>query len=248
MQLKKIIKLTIKYWFEHYKLFVNQPEYFNLQHIKQGIKFFRLWLQSLEDNRNPLDDEQPWITYSAREFLEQILHQEMKVFEYGIGGSTIFFLNRVHELVSVEHDPKWFNLVCEKMKKYKFNHWESYLLEPEYNEFVLVNDPSDPDSYVSSDETFKNKSFRNYVTVIENYPSQIFDLIMIDGRARPSCFKHSLDKVKQGGWIVLDNSDRDEYHFIYETLNNDHWQKYEFYGLGPYGLSFWKTSIWKKII
>jgi hypothetical protein len=244
MKIKKIIKLTIKYWLNHYKLFINEPKYFNLEQIKQGIKFFRLWLQSLEDNQNPLEDEQPWITYPAREFLEQILHQEMKVFEYGIGGSTLFFIKRVVELISVEHDVKWVELVSQKNQKYNKNIWKCHYVEPIDNLSFASKQSSNPEHYVSSSEDFWGKSFEEYVKIIDQYPDNYFDIILIDGRARPSCFKHSLKKIKKNGYIVWDNTDRDEYLKMIKTVPKN-FKLNDFPGVTPYATFFTKTSIWQ---
>jgi len=49
----------------------------------------------------------PWISYPAIKMLEKILKPEMRVFEWGVGGSTLFFSARVRQLVSIEHDLQW---------------------------------------------------------------------------------------------------------------------------------------------
>jgi len=41
---------------------------------------------------------------------------EYSVFEYGSGFSTLFWLERVKEIVSVEHDKVWFEKIFEKVK------------------------------------------------------------------------------------------------------------------------------------
>jgi hypothetical protein len=54
----------------------------------------------------------PWLTYPAIAFLETRLHQEMTLFEYGSGNSTIWWASHVARVVSCEHDMAWY----EKMK------------------------------------------------------------------------------------------------------------------------------------
>ena len=82
---------------------------------------------------------------------------------------------------------------------------------------------------------------------IDQYPDEYFDIILIDGRARPSCFQYSFQKLKIGGLIILDNADIDYYYYIHETLNSELWIKYDFVGAGGYVSQFWQTCIWKKI-
>jgi len=49
----------------------------------------------------------PWIPYPAVHFLEERLKPEMKVYEFGAGGSTLWYAKRVKSVTSVEHNPKW---------------------------------------------------------------------------------------------------------------------------------------------
>ena len=50
----------------------------------------------------------PWYTYAAIDFLDTRINEEMTVFEYGIGNSTIWWASRVSRVVSCEHDRQWF--------------------------------------------------------------------------------------------------------------------------------------------
>lgn len=236
LKLKTYVKESIK-------LKKNHPDRFDILNL---IKFFPLWLKKTNKKYSPLKDERPWITFSAFNFLEKVLTSDMSVYEYGMGGSTLFFAKRVREIVSVEHDKQWFIHVQETIKNKGYCNWRGYLLEPNImTENTNIN-PSDPDSYTSQDSRFNGKNFTDYALHIDQYPDEYFDIIVIDGRARPSCFKHSLKKVKKGGFIVLDNSERDYYYFINKSLDNNNWFKKEFYGPGPYGENFWQTSFWNK--
>ena len=74
-------------------------------------------------------------------------------------------------------------------------------------------DYSDPNNYTSS--TFE--IFKSYVTQIDEFQDEHFDLILIDGRARPSCIQHSVNKLKRNGLLVLDNADR--VYYLSQTKN-----------------------------
>lgn len=52
---------------------------------------------------NPL----PWYTYSAIQFLEPRIRDNMSVFEYGGGYSTLWWSRRVSDVVTCEHDKEW---------------------------------------------------------------------------------------------------------------------------------------------
>lgn len=62
---------------------------------------------SVDADGNPL----PWITYPAIEFLINRIYPGMSVFEYGCGGSTLWWASRVKEVISVEHDKDWYHKV-----------------------------------------------------------------------------------------------------------------------------------------
>ncbi len=50
----------------------------------------------------------PWITYAAINFLEKRIDAAMSVFEYGCGNSTLWWADRVRNVVSCEHDRAWY--------------------------------------------------------------------------------------------------------------------------------------------
>jgi predicted O-methyltransferase YrrM len=68
----------------------------------------------------------PWMNYNAIAFLEQRLHPDMSVFEFGSGNSTRFFAQRVAKVVSVECDRGWY----EKLRGELPPNAELLLCEP----------------------------------------------------------------------------------------------------------------------
>src|SRR5690606_37246496 len=51
------------------------------------------------NNKSPLDLELPWLTIGAILHIKRFLNKNMRVFEYGSGGSTLFFSKRAKEVV-----------------------------------------------------------------------------------------------------------------------------------------------------
>lgn len=67
------------------------------------------WLESLRQNR-PCDqngEPLPWMNYPAIDLLRQHLTNDLALFEYGSGYSTLFFAGRVGSVISVEGDKAW---------------------------------------------------------------------------------------------------------------------------------------------
>jgi hypothetical protein len=118
------------------------------------------------------------------------------------------------------------------------NLHERILLPPSESRDVGYAGP-----YVSS--VVPNRSFEEYVKFIERYSDESFDLISVDGRARVSCFRAAIKKLKPGGMLILDNSERNRYRQCF-TAENDIVVTQACAGAGPYNLYFWETTIFAK--
>ena len=211
------------------------------------LKFFPDWRRSLRPGANPLADRQPWLTFPTIAFLKQTLTSEMRVFEYGSGGSTLFFCQRAGEVVSVEHDAAWAEKVQNALAQNGVGNDKLQLIEPEPEEGSARRDPADPEGFVSSAECYRGKSFRKYAAAISTWPDGYFDFVVVDGRARPACIHQAAPKVKSGGWLLLDNAERGHYHRALTEFKEPHWLKRDFSGPGPHALSFWSTWGWQKV-
>jgi len=99
------------------------------------------------------------------EFLLSHLDEEQKVLEYGSGNSTPRIAIRVHKLISIEHNPEWFN-----------NIWI------QTNTTVILKEPKYP---VIKPDDGTYEQFKDYIEEPLKYAP--FDLIYIDGRARVGC-------------------------------------------------------------
>lgn len=207
----------------------------------KSIRFFIPWVASLKSDRNPLKDKNIWIPFEAKRWLESFLTQNMSVFEYGSGGSSIFISKRVKKLISVEHDGDWYQSISQILKESNISNCEYLLVEPEPNH--RQSNFMDPKSYASGSPEYKNMSFEKFAKSIESFPDESFDLVFIDGRARPSCILHALSKVCPGGFLMLDDSEREEYLMGKHLLVD--WEQTDFFGPGPYS-TFWQTTVWKK--
>jgi hypothetical protein len=223
---------------------IKNPRSINLLGL---IRDFPKWSSSLDPGRTPLTDRMPWIALSAITFLEGILNKNMVVFEYGSGGSTLFFASRVKEVVSIEHDQAWYREVIEQINNNNLANCRVRLIEPSPSSPSASQNIADPDDYASDDERYRGMSFKDYASSIDLYPENYFDIVIIDGRARPSCYKHARSKVKIGGYLVLDNAERLYYSFIHDSLNNESWIKREFYGMVPYNYYFSETCLWRRL-
>ena len=214
----------------------------HLLHNPYSIKFVPLWIRSLLPGHTALSDQVPWITFKAREWLDSYLKPYMYVFEYGSGGSTIFLSRRVNKLISIEHDKGYYSKVSSVLSKEGISNCEYVLSEPEKNisggmlSYCLK-------SYTSTAIKYTGMGFENYVKNIEKYPDGSFDLVIVDGRARSSCIPHTLSKIRPGGYLMLDNSERHQYQDAVSLLAD--YKRIDFFGIGPYYTNLWQTSVWR---
>lgn len=207
--------------------------------VRQALSDFGAWRAS-QVQGSPLDDRTPWLTFGARRQLLRIVDPGDTVFEYGSGGSTLFLAERSRIVHTVEHDPEWFIKVKEKLESRGLANVTLELREPRSSQ--------SSNEYGSTDARYRGLSFIDYASHIDQFPDDYFDLVIIDGRARPSCFAHAHRKVRDGGWVVLDNSERSEYHSILELADVAGWQTHHCLGPGPYVPYFWRTTFLRKAV
>lgn len=93
------------------------------------------------DNDVPKDGSGDWIplfTYPCVEFLKQLDLSSKKVFEWGSGASTLFWLKRCAQVVSVENNRLWY----ERMMQVKAGNLRMILDETDGFPFRICDEPA----------------------------------------------------------------------------------------------------------
>lgn len=162
--------------------------------------------------------ETPWLVYDAIDYINSLIKPYHNMFEYGCGGSTIYYHNKVKHLRSVEHDVNWANNTLKKLSKNNVD-----LIQHEVKKKTKDN-------------------LCSYANVINNY-QDYYDIILIDGLYRNKCIANAINKLKKNGIIILDNSNRKEYQQGKDLLSK--WSRVSFYGFGPRLNYRWETTIYK---
>ncbi len=156
-------------------------------------------------------EEKPWLVDGAIEFLSRLTleNPDMKILETGAGGSTLWFARRANHVTSFEHSKKWFNRVSQSLKAGEFGNVN------------LIFDPDYP---------------KRGIPVLQK---EIYDLILIDGRGRVRSILTVHPALKSGGYLILDNSDRQKYTAAIKFLTKCGWPRIDF-------SDKWKTTFWRK--
>ena len=144
---------------------------------------------NLRDGHSPLDLEIPWFSYAAIDYLETWLQPNMSVFEFGSGGSTLFFAQRTKHVSAVENERAWFERVSQRLQEKSIHN-----VEIQWRPFDVKN----PAHFEHSD-------------YLKAMGGTSFDVIVVDGaeewtQVRPICFQHAEQRVNPGGIIIVDDS------------------------------------------
>jgi hypothetical protein len=86
--------------------------------------------------------------------------------------------------------------------------------------------------------------FEGYVKAIAECADDSLDLVLVDGRCRAACVLEAAAKVRPGGLLVLDDSDRDRYQPAHHGLRT--WPRREFWGIKPFTVPPARTTVWTK--
>ncbi len=199
-----------------------------------------------------MNQEYPTLTKGAIEWIEQNVKTSWTVFEWGSGRSTIYWASKNIPAITIEHNKVWYDKTKTSIKKEGLtSHLKlipgvpfmptKYIISARQKKHSHL-----PEKYISSVSAYVNQSFRNYAQAIDEYPNNHFDLVLVDGRARPSCIKHAIPKIKEGGFLILDNAppDRPRYNIAVRLMK--HWDYVSYHMTGTKEQNKWTTTIFKK--
>lgn len=120
----------------------------------------------------------PWLTPGAIMALELILTKDFTVFECGVGGSTVFYAQRVKSVISVDTNELWAKKVETRVAE--FGNTKIFLLggTEKFLEFIA-----------SQTECYDLVS-------VDSDPNTTNRLVLVNALVQ---------KVKINGWLLLDN-------------------------------------------
>lgn len=176
--------------------------------LEQGPRdSLRFWLGSqfaIYDAARLAQMDTPWWSLPAIRRVESWIagrNGQVRVFEYGTGASTAWLARRCSQVVSIEHDAGFAHAIAPTLQR---DNVELRLAEPQ-RATGIPNAGSGRRGYEDCD-------FSAYVNSIANAShGGVYDLIVIDGRARAACLAIARKHLADGGLIVFDNSNRRRY-------------------------------------
>lgn len=222
----------------------------HLKHYFKELKYFKKWYKYRNSAEGTLFYKIPWLVFGSIDFLNEWLIKEMNVFEYGSGGSTLYFSGKVENVISVEHDSEWYSITKNAINEDNLGNVNYKLIKPQAYDKYEKDNYLITDECISSRGEFAEMNFKEYVNEIKKYKDKFFDLVIIDGRARQSCIAVATGKIKKGGILLLDNAEREFYLTSNkEMLDAQKWERKDFVGHFPFSPAsiLNKTSVFKKL-
>ena len=149
------------------------------------------WLHARLRNRSPLELGLPWLSWPCVDYLRRHIRPEMRVFEWGGGGSTIFFAEAGCRVVTVEPNAHWRDLISARLTAGGHASARTEIRPIQASE----NGDGPTSAYVNA--------------VHDGGP---WDLILIDGAFRLDCLRAAKDALSPGGVLLFDNADFEEFY------------------------------------
>lgn len=196
------------------------------------------WIRSVEERESiDLCGPVPWFTYASQRFISQIASKKARVCEYGCGGSTIWWALRTAKVTAIEHDLAWRSKIeSEVMLTAHANHID--FLDP-FHEIPEETEDKIKSSVLLDEEDYKYLKYAaSPLRKKDNY-----DIVVIDGRGRNACAYVAAEILTPNGFIVFDNTDRDNYNVGLEYLKKRGFCRIDFWGMGPINPYEWCTTI-----
>lgn len=128
-----------------------------------------------------MNPEYPWLTPAACRILDDLLRPSDIGIEFGSGRSTLWLARKISHITSIEHDTIWHERVASSLREHSIDNCDLRLV-------------TDRASYA--------------VDALNQRPDHSLDLVIVDGVERSACALNSLRKIKPGGILVLDDSQR----------------------------------------
>lgn len=134
---------------------------------------------------------------NEEEFFFKEITKDSKILEYGSGISTIEIANKCKTIVSIEHQKLWYD--------------KNISIIPKNCELIL-KEPDLP--YIEGGHCGTYNEFKSYIEA--PISKGLFDIILIDGRARVSCASICYKLSHDNTIIFIHDFHREEYQ---EALN-----------------------------
>jgi predicted O-methyltransferase YrrM len=180
------------------------------------LRYPAVWLRA-KTGRTP---ERPWIVPASIGWLRRRIRRDWSVLELGSGRSTVWLARRAGSVLSFEDNEFWADQTHEIIRGQGLENVE-----------LRVGPVDELPARVTA------------------FPDSSFDLVIVDFLEAPAvsridALKPAMKKVKPGGLLLLDDSDRPGYAPAYELLSG--WRERRFTGVKDEWPEACETTIFRR--
>jgi SAM-dependent methyltransferase len=170
--------------------------------------------------RRGITPERPWIVPAAIGWLRRRIRSHWSILELGSGRSTVWFARRAGRVTSFEDNEYWAGQTRARLE-----------------ELELGN------------VGLRELPVEGFTATVETLPNDSFDLVVVDFLESPDvtrvdALKPAMKRVKPGGYLLLDDSDRPGYAAAYELLAG--WRERRFVGIKDEWPEACETTIFRR--
>ena len=161
--------------------------------------------------KNKFESFTPLMHEKEYKLIEKYLKPDDILLEWGSGNGTIYFSGLVKKVITLEHDPYYFNQIDTTIKVYSIDNIDNTLIVSKVN---LIPDKKN-----------REKVFEEYI----KYPivnKLEFDAVLVDGRARKHCVLALLETDYDGIVFIHDFNHNDVEGYVDDEYFNDILDKY----------------------
>jgi len=187
----------------------------------------REWVRTNQRRQDPVSQRLPWLNFALIAELDTWLaRRPRRVFEWGAGGSTLYYAQRAVSVVTVEHDTEWAGRVAAEIGRLGLGNVDLRHV-PEDEDVRDVPVPRPPQ------RAEKLRLYGTYVNQVRQ-DGEEYDLIQVDGRARVECAAAAAECLAPGGIIVIDDVDKPgRMADVRTVLDAAQWRIWRTWGPGP---------------
>ena len=164
--------------------------------------------------------ERPWIVPASIGWLRRRMRSDWSVLELGSGRSTLWFARRAGQVISLEDNEYWYPRTKERLEEAELRNVDLRL-----------------------------RAVEDFPLEVDSLPDAAFDLVVVDFLEAPTVtridsVKPAMKKVRPGGYLLLDDSDRPGYAKAFELLAG--WRFRKFTGVKDEWPEACETGIFRR--
>ncbi|MFN7020542.1 MAG: hypothetical protein ACK4WH_04335 [Phycisphaerales bacterium] len=187
------------------------------------------WVADRLSRQSPIEQGMPWTSWTSIDFLRTHVKPGMRVFEWGGGGSTLFWAKLGCRVTCCESNEYWKDQIGERLRR---SH-------PELAGSIELR-------FVPA-ETGTPEAVQAYIDSAR--AGAPWDVILVDGLeetyiSRMDCLKITPEVVAPDGVVLLDDAWRPRYDGAATLMKG--FERTMFWGLGPARMGCTRTDMYRR--